>query len=881
MRKFLLFTLVTLLALTQWVQAIQAGDALAPVAGKTDDSQLVRLANGLTVYVIRDTRFPLVCTRLYVRAGSANELPSQAGISHVLEHMVFKGTEKRPKGQIARDVESLGGYLNAATSFDKTWYLTDMPAAHWRMGMDVVRDMAVAPSLDPAELEAEKDVIVSELQRGKDSPTSRLFEELQTATLARSPYGHPIIGYEETIRSLTVQDLRGYIKRWYQPRNMLLLVAGDIVPADVLAHAQELFGGLSNHGEQPVPEPLDVRSAAAGPKVMVQRGPWKKIYLGVAFPAPSLTDLRSLDLDLASYLLAGDGTAWLNKKYVYEKQLATSISVGNMSLARAGLMLLTAELEPEKIEPFWQELSHDLGNLDKLDFGPAALARAKLNIEDSMDRVGETLNGLASWQGTVQFDLGGEQGERNLRLALNDASLEQIRTVLGQWVRPELARIRVLAPQEATLPNLGKIFDTNWPASQSPVEDKKAVAQGPQEVLDMGDGRKLILIPDATAPYVSLDFVMPGGNALLQPQQQGLASLTARLLTAGYGSLSQQDVERFFAERAASASARAGLQSFSISLTGPSRFNEDYFKALGQMLREPTFAASELEREVNLMQAAIRQRADRPLAYAFARLMPFLYPDGQPYGLDSLGTPESLVALQQSDVRAFWHKQLAQPWVLAVAGSFEREAVLAFAQSLPRPEGPALTVAPPHWGTQQNLDLRLPGRSQAHLLQVFKTVPLTHEDAPALMLLGSVLSGQSGLLFSSLRDEQGLGYSVTAFNRLMPEAGYLAFYIGTTPDKLAQARDGFAKVIAELKTTPLPEATLQAGANRLLGEYLRDRQSLGSRASESASDAVLDLPQGFQKILLEKARQLTPAQVQDVARKYLVEAGAYELSLEP
>ena len=100
------------------------------------------LPNGLTVYVVKDVRFPLVATRLYVRTGSANEKPDQAGISHLLEHMVFKGTEHRPKGQVAQDVEALGGYLNAATSFDKTWYMTDMPAPHWRTGMDVVKEMA-------------------------------------------------------------------------------------------------------------------------------------------------------------------------------------------------------------------------------------------------------------------------------------------------------------------------------------------------------------------------------------------------------------------------------------------------------------------------------------------------------------------------------------------------------------------------------------------------------------------------------------------------------------------------------------------------------------------------------------------------------------------
>lgn len=874
MRHIALVFFMVLLAFCQSVQAAADSESAA--------QRLVRLSNGLTVYIIKDDRFPLVCTRLYVRAGSANEDPAQAGISHVLEHMVFKGTESRPKGQIARDVESLGGYLNAATSFDKTWYLTDMPAAHWRMGMDVVRDMAFSPSLDPAELESEKDVVISELQRGQDEPMSRLFEALQTSSLQNTPYGRPIIGYEKTVRALTVQDLRNYIRHWYQPQNMMLLVAGQIEPEQVLAHAQKLFGDLRNHGDLPVLEPLDLSHASGGPLVEVVRGPWNKVYLGLSFPAPPLQDIRSADLDVLSYLLGGDGTSYLQKKYVYDKQLVDSISVSNMSLARAGLLCVIAQLEPGRVEPFWQDLSRDMAALKTVGFTPEALSRARFNLLDSMDRAGETLNGLVRWRGLTQFELGGEQGERNLRLALNDVNMARIEAAIGQWFVPERARIRVLAPEFAQLPDFGKILQANWPhVAQEGADSRGKETQRQREVVNLGPGQTVILVPDNTVPYVSLDLMLPGGNALLDVEQQGLAELTARLLTDGYGTLDRLDVERFFAERASTVSVRAGLQTFGISLTGPSRFNADYFTALGQMLQSPAFDMQELQREAEQMKAAIRQRADRPLAYAFSKLNPFLFPGGQPYGFDGLGSAESLDRLGRDAVRRFWEQQSRQPWVLAVAGSFDREAVLAFAASLPAPVGKGVPVAEPRWGQEKKLELHLPGRNQAHLLQIFRTVPADHPDAPALMLLQAVLSGQSGILFSRLRDEQGLGYSVTAFNRSMPEAGFMAFYIGSTPDRLAQARAGFAQVIAELKATPLTSAVLQAGVSRLWGDHLRDRQSLASRAGEAATDAVLHRPQDFQKKLLDRAAALTPEDVQAAARKYLVEGRAYELELLP
>ena len=881
-RHALLILLLGILLLPQLAAAApQAAPANPSTSG--NDTMLVRLKNGLTVYIIRDSRFPLVCTRLFVGTGSANETAEQAGISHVLEHMVFKGTEKRPKGQVPRDVESLGGYLNAATSFDKTWFITDMPAKHWKTGMDVVKDMAFHPSLDPAELEAEKDVIVSELKGGDDTPTRRLFEDLQVAGLAHTVYGRPIIGFEKTIRAVTADDLRAYIRTWYQPQNMMLLVAGDIDPKAVLAHAEELFGDLKNDTILPEPAPVQLEGAAGGPRVEVTYGPWNKVYLGIALPAPALGDQRSIDLDVLAYALGGDGTSQFYRKYRYEKQLVDSISVGNMSLNRAGLFYMVAQLDADKVEPFWQEFTRDLAALDAGKITPDVIERARFNYEDGMDRASETLDGLTSWKATVQFELGGPQGEANVRHALAAVDSARLRQAQDLWLRPDQVRVRVLAPEKAKLPDLDAILQHNWPAPA--VERQKAAAAaekvGKREIVDLGQGRTVILQPDRTIPYVSLEILRPGGNALLKPADQGLAQLTAATLTDGCGTRDLDAMERFVAERAASLSASAGVQSFTVSLTGPARFNADYFALLGDLLHKPTFAEKDVRRQADTLKAALVRRQDNPMSFMGSKINGFLFPGGQPYGFDGLGTAENQDRFGPGDVQAFWKQQNAQPWILSVAGDFDREKVLAFARSLPVPTAPAVDVPQPTWGVDKRLPLSLPGRQQAHLLLAFHAVPLDHPDAPALMLLESVLSGQSGLLFNKLRDEQGLGYTVTAFYRSLPEAGFMAFYIGTTPRNLDVARQGFSGIIKDIKTDLLPAELLAKGLNRMEGSYYRGRQSLGARADEAASERLLGQPQDFQKRLLEKAAKVTPEQLREVARKYLLVDKVYEVTLLP
>ena len=196
--------------------------ALAAVSAfGAETPRVVKLPNGLTVMTVEDNRFPLVAVRLFVHAGSGYETPGQAGLSHLLEHMVFKSTEKRPAGQVASDIEGAGGELNASTSFDGTTYRVDLPAERWKLGLDVIKDMIFGAKFDPAELDSERQVVLSELARGRDNPDNRLFQITQAMAWPGLAYGWPIIGFPETVSAFSAKDLRDYVRERYQPQGML------------------------------------------------------------------------------------------------------------------------------------------------------------------------------------------------------------------------------------------------------------------------------------------------------------------------------------------------------------------------------------------------------------------------------------------------------------------------------------------------------------------------------------------------------------------------------------------------------------------------------------------------------------------------------------
>lgn len=871
----------------------QPGIPATPQAKVTPDpisdrqEKLTRLPSGLSVLIVKDARFPLVSTRLYVHAGSAYENPRQAGISHVLEHMVFKGTESRPKNKISQEVESAGGYLNAATSYDYTVYITDMPARHWKLGMDVVRDMAFHPTLDPDELEAEKGVVISELQRGEDDPGSRMFKLLLSDTLKGTPYARPIIGFEETIRGITAQDMRDYIKKYYQPQNMLLVVVGNIDPAEVLAEAESMFDRYSN-GE-PLQEPMPFDASAlplktdGQPTVVVQPGPWNKVYLAAAVPVPGNANYQSSTLDVLAYLLGGDRTGLFYRTYKYERQLVDNISVSNYGFERIGVLLITAQLDADKVEPFWKALTADLAALKASRFTEQELQRAKLNLEDDIYRSKETLSGLASKLGYFQFFLGGEQGELNMIEAIRSVDASMLQQAMDQWLQPYRLTTVALPPRNAQLPDLAALLTQHWKGAP-PASAAASTLEGKTETIHLGEGRTVVLIPDETLPYVSVNLAFSGGDALLKSDEQGLSSLAANVLTKGTDTgktrRSATEIQTFLADRAAALAASAGRKTFTVSFTSPSKFNKDLFLLLGEIVQAPAFSAEETTRGINDQIAAIKAREDQPLGLAFRKLPPFLFPDSI-YGYLQLGEVDKVRAFTNDMTRAFWNRQKGRPWVLAVAGQFNRDEILAFARSLPLPSQPEVDVPVPHWGQTKMLDIPMPDRNQAHLMLVFKTVPDTNPDTPALDLLETVLSGMGGLLFRDLRDVQGLGYTVTAFNRQDTETGYLVFYIGTEPGKLAQAEAGFQKILGELHTGLLPESELNRGKNQLEGDYYRNIQSLGSRSAEAAGLTLQGRPLSFVKDQIEKSKLVTSEQLRQIVEKYLLPGSEYIIKVLP
>ncbi|MFP5259651.1 MAG: M16 family metallopeptidase [Acidobacteriota bacterium] len=862
--------------------------ALAAVAaGAAEAPKVVKLPNGLTVMTIEDDRFPLVAVRLFVHAGSGYASQKQAGISHLLEHMVFKSTEKRPAGQVASDVEGAGGELNAATSFDSTVYRVDLPAERWRLGLDVIKDMIFGAKFDPAELDGERQVVLSEMARGKDNPDSRLFELTQAMAWPGQAYGWPIIGFPETVSQVSAADLRNYVTEHYQPQAMLLVVAGKVRAEDVEQEAGELFGSLAN--DRPVPQlaTYALPALAAQPAVRVEYGQWGKVRLEVSFPTPGLRSADEAAMEVLAKLLAGDETSRLYRTFKYEKQLVDDISCASMTLERSGLFTIDATLDAKNLAAFWQGLLSELARLKGASFSDKEIERVKLGVEDGLYNAKETLAGLAMKTGYFRFYGYDPDGEANYLRSVHLVDQKALSDVIAATLRPERMLTAVLAPKadEATVTAAGLADATAklWPAPPNgAAAEKNAAAKTAPETVNLGGGRTLVLLPDATLPYVAVSLAYNGGDALLAKDHQGLAELTANCLTTGTAKLSANALEDFLADRAASLSAASGRDSFTVGARFPSRFQGDMYGLFADVLAAPAFLKTEVERQVKDQLAAIKSKQDEPMSLAFRKLFPFLFSDTA-YAYTRLGEAATVRSFGQKDVAGFWNTQKAMPWVLAVCGDFDAGAVRRLAEAVAKASGPAkpFAFATPRWGNARQESVTLPERNQTHLFMVFPVPGLDSPDTPGLSLLNDVLAGQSGLLFTRLRDGESLGYSVTSFLWQSPHVGFLAFYIGTSPDKSEAALDGFRRVTEQLRDTPLPDELMVRAKNVMSGDFYREQQRLKARSGEAARSLAAGLPLDHDRQVIEAAQAVTPSQLKELAGKYLIPQNAYIFSVKP
>jgi zinc protease len=851
------------------------------------------LPNGLCVVLHSQRAAPVVAMQLWVRAGSADESEADAGLAHVHEHMLFKGTARRGPGEIAHAVENCGGVINAWTSYDETVYHLVLASRYFDEGLDVLADAARESSFDPEELQRELEVICEEIRRSDDQPSRRVSRNLMETAFKVHPYRRPILGTEASIRALTRDRILDYYHRHYVPQNMTLIAVGDFDEAHVRPLIQEQFGGAwGRSGLPPIqrePEPLQT-----GPRARVAMEDVREGQLTVAFHVPEVTHDDAAALDLLGLILGQGESSRLQLSVKREQMLASEVYASAFMPRDPGLFVEGAVVPPDRPAAALRAVLAEAHQLTREPVSAAELATAKAIIEADGVYQRETVQGMARKLGFFHVVAGSLEYEARYYERVAAVTAEDLMATARKYFTVDnttvsaivghggelsessaLSIIRDAATQTQATPFRYPNVTVPLPGPPRIRPSAKAVRAAASGLVrtKLANGATLVVKPEAVVPIVAMQALFRGGLLCETEADNGITALLARTVTRGAGRFSGDEISRAVDEMAGSISGQSGRNSFGLRAELLSKHLTRGFKLFADCLLRPSFPGADVEKERAVLLQEIRSRDDDPAGTAFQLFSRTLF-QVHPYRFDVAGEEKSVLQLDGRNLRAY-HTAYAVPagLTLVVAGDVDPEEVLGLAEEhlghslagLSR--APVVPREPDRTGPRRAF--KVLDKNQSHIVLGYPGATLASKDRHALDVLSSVLSGQSGRLFIELRDKRALAYSLSAYSLEGIDPGYFAVYMATAPEKVEAAVGGIRAEVLRITSEKVGEVELSRAKRQLVGLHEIGLQRNSARAAVIAFDETYGLGAEAYREYPEHIDAVSGEDVLAVARRYL------------
>ena len=847
-----------------------------------------RLANGLQVLVLPRHHAPVVVCDLYYPVGSVHEPAGKTGLAHFVEHMLFKGTRRFPKGQIDRLAFVAAGQSNAETGEDLTHYWFAFPSNRWELALAIEADRMRGASFDPHEVEAERQVIIEERARDAESPLSRLDSAHLTHSYVRHPYRNPILGWPDDFASIEVADLKRFYRQHYHPDGAILVIVGDVEADRALDAAAKWFEPIAATGAEPSCPPSIAEPAQVGRRDFhlvepesVARGlfGWHTVPQGHP-DGPAL--------DVLSDILSCGRRSRLWDALVEEQRLATWIDTGQEAAKFAGQFLLQVEAMPGvdrgKLERAILETIRTIAS-DGPNSGE--LVRSRHRLEAAWRWEQEDLAGLAAGLGHFALNGGWRnwQAEHDAAIHVSAADLKRVASryllndnlTVGWSVPRSEASVAVRLVDDGTtrpapkaipsLPAIAKTINLRLP------DHPARLAEFAPTRRELPNGLKVLTEIRPATGIVALELFIDAG--MLREARPGLAALTGRMLEEG--------THRRTAEEMAEAIEDVG-GALDVGSTGASlRVRaEDLAMAvewLADLAIRPSFPADSFAWLRRKMAAELGSDRDDPSFRADLLFRGLVYGD-HPYGRDPRGTAREIARLTLDDVVAHHRQNFAPDRSMLVAvGDFDPanlDKLVArhfgtwteTATNLPNPYPRLVRAARP-----KSRRVSADGE-QVHILLGHLGIPRNHPDFDALAVADHILGSGPGFtdrLSRVIRDELGLAYSVGGgmCDSADREAGMFRVSIGTGPDEADRAVAAALEQIRLVHLGQFGDDEVTRACQYLAGAWVFDYQTVEQRAERIVELEWWGLPLDEPTHWPDRIAAMTPARVRAATRAHI------------
>lgn len=828
------------------------------------------LPNGLTLVHRPDFSSEVVSVQIWVKTGSIHEgALVGSGLSHFLEHMLFKGTSRRDAKSISREVHALGASINAYTTFDRTVCYIDAPSNAFEQILDLLSDIVMHSTLPEEEVERERAVILREIDMGLDDPDRQLSQALFRTAYQRHPYREPVIGHRALYEKVTGDELRAYYHARYVPNNMLVTVVGAIAPEECLAQADQCFGAIPRGRLAPVQiEEEPVQLAARREEIV---GEFNIFRGGLGFKVPHLSHPDSPRLDALAHALGGGESSLLWERLRNHQNLVNYIDCRNWNPGGSGLFWISYLCDAAKSHEVEKAILDLLAELVANGLPESVVEKALRQAISSEINGRKTMSGQASRLGLGEVVIGDiNYGRRYLK------GLQAVRAAHLQ-----AAAQRYLVEESMSLVTLGPA--PKHVASTAKLEEKHALEAF--EEIELVSGARLLLQPDARLPKVHLRCVLQGGPFYEPTNQRGISALLAELLTKDTETRSAQAIAERVEGIGGSFTATGGNNTISLSIEVLPADLDIALDLLSKALTAPAFDPATFETEREAQVSALKEDDDEILGYGLRRLRERFF-DQHPFAVGSDGRIEDLEALTVEDLAAHYRSLVkANNIVLAVTGDFQREGLIERLSPLLETQIPTQPFEAADLAAPLELAVytghEAMDREQAVVLQAYPDVGIQDKDFVVAEMLNELFSGMSSRLFERIREDQGMAYYVGTTRVIGLKTGMFVFYAGTHPDQAEAVLREMAIEIERVAAGEVTEDELARCRTRLKAARPMGKQTIGARAMHAAIQVTYGLPVDDDAEHDARLDQVDASALAQFARAHFIESKRVQLTVGP
>lgn len=821
--------------------------------------QDLMLDNGLQVAWQEDHRQPLVAIEVRIKGGLRGEgALLGTGVTHFIEHMLFKGTPSRPPGTIDQEVRRYGGSINAFTSFDTTGVSLFVESRYLRDALSLLADILQHAVFDPAEAQKEQAVIVSEIQMNQDDPERRIHQLFWSRHFLEHPYRHPILGYQPLLEQLTAQDLAAFYRAQYQPQNITIVCVGDLDGSRLPALAKELFAGWPRGRFDPSAAVVPAEPPAVSAKHAAVDLPVGTAYVLLGFSSVRLNDPDLYALDVLANILGDGRSSRLYERVVRQQQLAHAAAAWNYTPADPGVFAVQFRTDLDKVEPAIQAVTGLIAEVQRDGVTDAELAKAKRSVSASYLFGLQTIEAKASDLASSLASTGDALFSRRYVEQVQAVTAAQVQAVAQRFCDPAKMTTAVIRPQSADTPAA--------PAAPAPAEISMTRAT-------LKNGTTVLIGVDRTLPITGMAVAFRGGIRVESEPTQGLCNLVAHLLTKGTKRKSAVDMARQVESLGGSLEPFSGRDGFGLILQLLSQDVDDGLGLLHEAITQSTFPEDELVMQRELIVKQLRAEDDEIFTLGGRLLRRTLFPQ-HPYRFHPLGDAAILPTLTRRDCEAFAKRWMVPSnMVIAVFGDLEPAVILrkleASFGAMPAGKSPwpdRLPEEPLDAVREERLHLE---REQALVMLGFRGSTHIAADRYAVDVLTAALSGMSGRLFQSVREAQGLSYTLGAVHVPGWDPGYLLVYAATRPKEQATVLRLLEEQLARTAADGLTAEEIAQAKRHLIGQHRMELQHLVGLARRCAIDELFGLGYDAWKRYEASINAVTPAMVHEAAQRYL------------